>query len=205
MKILKIDFSDTQLILFAEGVNKAYKARNSDSIPYKPFELDELREIVNSEITVPNIYVMEDNGVFVGGVICLYAFSKEKNLKIAKISKVFSLPEYQKKGIASQLLEYAEENAKTDGMQIMQLDVANNYLPAVNLYRKMGYLPFSVYANEPNTYYFIRFIKSISPYKFSNFKRLISLIRSKMVFSLLFKKDSSPSWFGRYVYRKLKG
>ena len=205
MKIRKIDFSDAQLSLFADGVNMAYKARSNDSIPYKPIELDELRELVTSESTVPNIYVMEDNGVFAGGVICLYAYSKEKNLKIAKISKVFSLPKYQKKGIASDLLKYAEENARTDGMQIMQLDVANNYLPAVNLYKKMGYLPFSVYANEPKTYYFIRFIKSISPYKFSDFKRLLSLIRSKAVFFLLFKKDSSPSWFSKYVYKKLKG
>lgn len=203
MIIKKLDCTDSELAAFAQGVNAAYKARSNEKIPYHPITVSELQDMLNrKEGIISNVYVMEDDGIFAGGVICYH--NNKTAIKTATINKLFVRPEEQKKGIARSLLEYAECEAKTSGIQMMQLDVANSYVPAVKLYKKMGYVPFSVFANEPNTYYFIRFKKSIQPYKYSELKRVLSLCYSKFIFSLLFKKDSSPSAFNIYVYRKLR-
>ena len=82
--------------------------------------------------------------------------------------------------------------------------MANIYLPAVHLYRKNGFKDLIIYANIPRTYYFIRMIKEVGTYKFSERKRLYMLIKSAIIFKILYKRDSSPTMINKMIYGKEK-
>lgn len=57
------------------------------------------------------------------------------------INNVSVLPEYHKKGIASQLIKNSEDYAKKNNFRQIQLEVNKNNFSAVNLYKKNKFYP----------------------------------------------------------------
>ena len=57
----------------------------------------------------------------------------------AQICNVAVLPEYRRKGIATELMTWMEEFAMEKGCERCELEVNVENLPAVELYRKCGY------------------------------------------------------------------
>ena len=58
---------------------------------------------------------------------------------ISEIGRVYVLPEYRKKGIASNLLKIAEETAINDGSTKLILDTYERFINAVKLYKSYGF------------------------------------------------------------------
>lgn len=55
------------------------------------------------------------------------------------ISNLAVYPQFRKKGVATQLLELAQEKAKQEGCRVLCLNVETENAPAINLYRKFGF------------------------------------------------------------------
>lgn len=111
----------------------------------------------------------------------------------------------QKQGVGSLLMRSIEDIALKNDRELLQLNVANIYHPAVYLYKKSGFKNFMIYANIPQTYYFVRMIKAIGEYKFPESKRLYELTKSIIKFKILYKKDSSPTIVNKLIYRQKEG
>lgn len=124
------------------------------------------------------------------------------NVKTAKVGYVWTMTSYQKQGIGSFLMKAVEDIALQNGSQLLQLNVANIYLPAVHLYKKSGFKNLMIYANVPQTYYFVRMIKAIGNYKFPEGMRIFELIKSMIIFKVLYKRDSSPTFVNKMLYTR---
>ncbi len=65
-----------------------------------------------------------------------------------RLARLYSLavdPAYQGRGLASSLIELAEQSARDAGALYMRLEVAGNNDGAIKLYRKLGYTQFGSY------------------------------------------------------------
>ena len=138
-----------------------------------------------------------------GGASLSYCM-EYNNVKTTEVGHVWTMTSYQKQGIGSFLMKAVEDIALQNGSELLQLNVANIYLPAVHLYKKSGFKNLMIYANVPQTYYFIRMIKAIGNYKFPEGKRIYILIKSIIIFKILFKRDSSPTFVNKKIYTRLK-
>ncbi len=187
-----------ELDIWLKEMNLSFKARSTERIPYEEVISEYFRS--NDNQSVWGVYSDEDE--LLGGMCLLYDV-EYKNIKLAKISRVWVSVRCQHAGIGTFLMEEAEKIAIGDGREMLQLNVANIYVPAVSLYNKTGFRKYKIYANAPNTYYFIRMIKPIGDFKFSEIKRIGALIKSNIIFKILFKKDSSPSIMNRLIYERI--
>lgn len=197
MYVKKIDNYDEISLWIAEH-NQAFKNRRSTNIPYKEVKRENL--IIDSNNSILGVY---NNDQLLGGAYISYCIGYG-NVKNVKVGHVWIEPRYQKRGVGSFLIEEIENIALQDGRELLQLNVANIYLPAVHLYRKNGFKDLIIYANIPRTYYFIRMIKEVGTYKFSERKRLYMLIKSAIIFKILYKRDSSPTMINKMIYGKEK-
>lgn len=184
---------------FVCGLNIAFfdRSRDNDRIPYR----EKSAADVFADADAHHIVYIE-NGTVIGGLS--YKVHFEAVSVSARISNVFILPGCRGKGIASSLMKEAERRAAKDGAKEVSLDVGNIISPARALYKSMGYVPLSVYANEAHTYYFIRYVKALPPYKIPRAARIHSLISSWLRFILLFRRDSTPRLLHRLIYGKKK-
>ena len=84
------------------------------------------------------------------------------NNDTAELKRMYVQPAYQGQGIAKKLLEKAIELAKVANYTCIRLDTLNYMLPAINLYKKKGFVEISAYYHNPNAsaIYFELVIKS---------------------------------------------
>ena len=79
-------------------------------------------------------------------IIGLATLTQESGVKFshkASLSSVFIEPEFQKKGVASNLLSAVIEHSKKHVEQIL-LTVAEDNKPAIHLYRKFGFETYGI-------------------------------------------------------------
>lgn len=193
---LKKIVENEELNLWISELNKSFKNRSSTNIPYK--------EVKSKDIVIDNNMILgiyNDANKLLGGASLSYCI-EYNNVKTAKVGHVWTMTSYQKQGIGSFLMKEVEDIALQNGSELLQLNVANIYLPAVHLYKKSGFKNLMIYANVPQTYYFIRMIKAIGNYKFPEGKRIYELIRSIIIFKALYKRDSSPTFVNKMLYTK---
>ena len=143
--------------------------------------------------------VYSDTNELVGGASVEYCL-EYNNVKTVKIGHVWILPKCQGQGIGKFLMKEIEHIAVHDGRELMQLNVANIYKPAIELYKRSNFKDVKIYANFPKTYYFVRMIKSIGNYKFSECRRRYMLIKSYIIFGVLYHRDSSPTIINKVLY-----
>lgn len=186
--------NDINLWLFE--LNKSFKHRSSEKIPYEELKYENIK---NTNL----LGVFNDEDELIGGVTISY-YIDYNNIKVAMIKHLWTKIDCQRQGIGSFLMKELENIALKNNCQLLQLNVTNIYIPAVHLYEKSGFKKLMVYANVPGTYYFIRMIKSIGKYKFPEYKRIYELVKSIIVFKILFKSDSSPTFVHDKIYKKLK-
>ena len=60
--------------------------------------------------------------------------------KVAQLDAVYIKPEYRKKGIARQIIQYFTEWSKNNKVSYIELKVFNNNNKAIKLYEKEGFL-----------------------------------------------------------------
>lgn len=184
---------------FVCGLNIAFfdRSLDNDRVPYREKSAADIFADADAHHLV---YIID--GSVVGGLS--YKVHFEASPVSARISDVYVLPEHRGKGIAASLMKEAERRAAKDGARTVSLDVGNIITPARALYKSMGYVPLSVYANEAHTYYFMRYIKALPPHKIPRTARICSLISSWLRFILLFRRDSTPRPLHRLIYGKKK-
>lgn len=80
----------------------------------------------------------------------------------AELKRMYVQPAFQRAGIAKALLQKAIELAKVANYKCIRLDTLNYMLPAINLYKKYGFVEIPAYYHNPNTtaVYFELVIKS---------------------------------------------
>lgn len=186
---LKKIVENEEVNLWISELNKSFKNRSSANIPYKEVKSKDI--VIDNNNMILGIY--NDANKLLGGASLSYCM-EYNNVKTAKVGHVWTMTNYQKQGIGSFLMKEVENIALQNGTELLQLNVANIYLPAVHLYKKNGFKNLMIYANVPQTYYFIRMIKAIGNYKFPEGKRIYELIRSIIIFKALYKRDSSPTF-----------
>lgn len=194
---LKKIVENEELNLWISELNKSFKNRSSTNIPYKEVKSKDI--VIDNNNMILGIY--NDANKLLGGASLSYCM-EYNNVKTAKVGHVWTMTSYQKQGIGSFLMKEVEDIALQNGSELLQLNVANIYLPAVHLYKKSGFKNLMIYANVPQTYYFIRMIKAIGNYKFPEGKRIYELIRSIIIFKALYKRDSSPTFVHKMLYIK---
>lgn len=194
---LKKIVENEEVNLWISELNKSFKNRSSANIPYKEVKSKDI--VIDNNNIILGIY--NDANKLLGGASLSYCM-EYNNVKTAKVGHVWTMTSYQKQGIGSFLMKEVEDIALQNGSELLQLNVANIYLPAVHLYKKSGFKNLMIYANVPQTYYFIRMIKAIGNYKFPEGKRIYELIRSIIIFKALYKRDSSPTFVHKMLYIK---
>jgi len=111
-------------------------------------DIDQLMEIENTCFSHPysvesflsdiegdkvKIFVEEDKGVLIA-FISVYVFLDESNLQ-----QIAVLEKYRKKGIASNLINYAIQYLIENGVKRFYLEVNENNLIAIKVYEKLGF------------------------------------------------------------------
>ncbi len=194
---LKKIIENEEVNLWISELNKSFKNRSSANIPYKEVKSKDI--VIDNNNVILGIY--NDANKLLGGASLSYCM-EYNNVKTAKVGHVWTMTSYQKQGIGSFLMKAVEDIALQNGSQLLQLNVANIYLPAVHLYKKSGFKNLMIYANVPQTYYFVRMIKAIGNYKFPEGMRIFELIKSMIIFKVLYKRDSSPTFVNKMLYTR---
>ena len=60
--------------------------------------------------------------------------------KVFVVYTLAVLPQLMNRGVASDLLRFAEDTARKAGMKAVRLDVVANNIPAIRLYEKLGFM-----------------------------------------------------------------
>jgi carbonic anhydrase len=69
--------------------------------------------------------------------------------KVAELKRMYVQPNYQGKGIGKKLLQLSINLAKEMGYDKILLDTLNTMLPAMQLYKSMGFYEVEAYYNNP--------------------------------------------------------
>ena len=110
--------------------------------PWDPFaDVNRLRQMVD----LKDLIVAEVNGSFAG---FLYFFVGDHPWfepgvdKFGHIMEVHVKPQYQSKGAATRMMEYAMEDLKKRKVNVVYIDTGANNLKALRMYEKMGFKEF---------------------------------------------------------------
>lgn len=104
------------------------------------------KEMLTYELTKNNTslyYVGEINGELVGFINIWEQFDT------SSIAQLAVKQEYRNKGIATELYNYLEKMLKEKNIEFVTLEVRKNNIPAINLYKKLG---FNYIVDKPGYY-----------------------------------------------------
>lgn len=186
----------SEINIFLSGLNRAFCARQSDTIPYLPETADTLRK----EWKDGAFFV----GCYIGESLCGGLQVQINANRIARIRHVWVEPKNQGHQIARKMVLKVENVFRGAGVCIFSLSVAHNYQPAVKLYKKCGYRIVGIYANMPHTYHFWEMEHRDNKNIATECRRIISLGISIIKYSLLFSKDSTPTLLHRIIFTNRK-
>ena len=192
MEIISITKNDTRFNVFLQKANEAYLARSSEAIPFKPLSLEDIKG--NEQI-----FIVIDAGEIVAG--CSIAPMQSS---VVRLQHVWTDIAKTRKGYASFLVDEVEKVVREQGNLQLKLGVIANYKPAYDLYKKKGWKPYALVANQPKifcTICMVKYLGNVGKFKFDCKRRLKYLV-SKIKFFMLFKKDSTPTLLYNLIYKK---
>lgn len=96
-------------------------------------------------LPVGGIILCKEEGAFIGCVGI-----RKINDEIAEMKRMWIKTNHHGKGLGSVLLQKAIELAKNCGYKKIQLDTLNTMTPAINLYKKHGFVEIPAYYYNPN-------------------------------------------------------
>ena len=105
---------------------------------------ERLRRVAYADfLTAPNLesgWLLETNRQFVGYLVLAFAFSFEFGGRNAFIDELYVVPEYRRRGIGWQALQFAVRTARQGGVSALHLEVSPKNLAALELYRRAEFL-----------------------------------------------------------------
>jgi ribosomal protein S18 acetylase RimI-like enzyme len=114
----------------------------------------EEESLFNDEIWIDRLSKSNVNtiGAFVDdeliGIVVLVKNVRKKMKHIANINSMYVQPAFRNQGIAYDLLKYALNIAKNDGVERLNLSVVVSNSNAIKLYQKFGFIKYGI---EPDT------------------------------------------------------
>lgn len=142
------------LLSDAAGVGYLYDAVCDDlegSVNYPGWKKGIYPTIMDAEkaISEGTLYIAETENKIAGTVILSHtpeqAYEQahwKKDLSYDDVYVIYTLavhPDYAGSGVASALLQFAQQLAKKQGMKSLRLDVTEKNIPAIRLYEKQGF------------------------------------------------------------------
>ena len=124
---------------------KEYATWLNIDLSFQNFE-DELKEL-------KTMYAAPQGGIVVCKINneCVACVGLRKiNNDTAELKRMYVQPAFQRAGIAKALLQKATELAKAANYKCIRLDTLNYMLPAIDLYKKKGFIEIPAYYNNPN-------------------------------------------------------
>jgi diamine N-acetyltransferase len=119
------------------------RALEKDDPNKKPFD-ERLRRVAYADfLTAPSlgsIWLLEVNRELVGYLVLAFAFSFEFGGRNAFIDELYVVPEYRRRGIGRQALQFAVRAARQGGVSALHLEVSPKNLAALELYRRAEFL-----------------------------------------------------------------
>lgn len=108
-----------------------------------------VRETGETGVAKGTLFVLRYDGELAGSVILNHepedAYEEGKWLTESDYERVMVIhtlvvhPKFMKMGVGRQLMDFAQEHAKTNGMVSIRLDVSEHNAPAIALYEHCGY------------------------------------------------------------------
>ena len=189
MKI--ISKNDQDFKVFIEKLNIAYRERESFGVKFSPLTAEEVYD-------TDSICALFDDGEMVAGA----CFGKNKNGQVG-IRHLWSDINKKRKGYATTLLNKIFDRLKGEGEKEVYLSVIGTYLPAVNLYKKLGFRKVSYFANSEGQPCSIRMVKNLAKTGnlAFNLKCLLRDIRARIKYSLFYDKNSKPRFLNKILYK----
>ena len=118
-----------------------YYGTKGDS-PFDPFANEDL---LRQKVGLDDLIVAEVNGSFAGFVYFFVGdhpwFEPEVD-RFGHILEVHVKSQYQGRGIATRMLEYAMEDLRKRNVSVIYIDTGANNVEALHLYEKMGFREF---------------------------------------------------------------
>lgn len=191
MELKEIQKDDQLLSLFINKRNESFLERKSEKIRFVELTKEEIDK--NEKI-----YLLYDADKYVAGVSVLVFKSS------AKIKNLWVDINSREKGYGATLIDIISKQYQNLGFSILKLNVVSEYAPAINLYKKTGFIKRKVFPIAPKLYYMItmcKYLKNKGKFCF-NLKTRCKYIGSKVKYWLMFKKDGSPKLFRRIFFRK---
>jgi ribosomal protein S18 acetylase RimI-like enzyme len=110
--------------------------------PFDPFANEDLlRQVVD----LNDLIIAEVKGSFAGFVYFFdgdHPWFEPEVDKFGHIMEVHVKPQYQGKGIATRMLDYAMEDLRKRNVRVAYIDTGANNVEALRLYEKMGFREF---------------------------------------------------------------
>ncbi len=185
-----ISKKDEEFSVFIEKLNIAYKERERFGIAFVPVSSD---DFLDDEI----IYVLYDGLDIVAGA-CVKVWDNFT----ARIRHVFVDVNKKRKGYAFKLISQILGVLTQKNLNLAYLTVIGTYLPAINLYKKLGFKKVSYFANKIGQPYGIKMYKNLG--KKGRFifcvKCFIKRVFSKLKFTILYSKKSTPKLLYKILY-----
>lgn len=199
MPIRRESFRDAPVVeAYLVGLNKAFRERSGFLLPYREERRDEFVSLFHSDEDF--ILAMHGPGGMEGGCLCLRR--RVDGQDCLRIARLWVAAGARRRGIATSLLQEAENMGRTRGIRLLHLSVVANYAPAVRCYVRFGFRRRAVYACSPGTFYSLDLIKEVGgdrgghPLSLLYWRYLVSRLK----FACLFRKDSTPRWLHRLLY-----
>ena len=141
---MKIELADIEEL---EEINELAKQVHKIHVKWRPDIYKDVEKVIDKSffeklITDKQIYVAKLDNKIVGYLMFMI---KEQNNPVMNFKKYLIIDticvneNYRKKGIGTELLEYAKEIAKKYDCTDLQLNVSPENVNAINLYEKFGF------------------------------------------------------------------
>ena len=129
----------------AASLFREYAAWLNIDLCFQNFEAELLQ--LDKMYALPNggIILCKEEGLFIGCVGI-----RKINDETAEMKRMWLQTNQQGRGLGSQLLHRAVELAKDCGYKKIQLDTLNTMQPAINLYRRNGFVEIPPYYHNPD-------------------------------------------------------
>jgi ribosomal protein S18 acetylase RimI-like enzyme len=106
------------------------------------FDEPVVRRLLHEFLANPNlgrVWIFSESAAPAGYIVLTLGYSFEYHGRDAFVDELYVEPQFRRRGIARQALQFVEEQARGMGIQAIHLEVDHGNDPALDLYRGSGY------------------------------------------------------------------
>jgi len=141
------DKSEKRILSFLEKMDRSFSPKLSSKVNLTAY---------SQKISkFANVFFASLDNTDIG----IAAFYVNSDTRIAYITIIGVLPEYQRRGIGKELLDLVVDKAQENNMEYIKLEVDTVNISAIEFYRKNGFTPsISFEKNNNNSFYMLKYL-----------------------------------------------